>query len=80
MNISTVLELLAMLPALIHPTEINSLQAEKFQEMLLRMGYSIPELMLQASCLPTSLLMWCIITQCHTAQISKKYAKQILDR
>jgi hypothetical protein len=75
-----VLEVLAMLPALIYPTEINSLQAEKFQQMLLGMGYSIPELMLQASCLPTSLLMWCIIMQCHTVQPSKKSAKQILAR
>jgi hypothetical protein len=78
MNSSTVLEVLAMLPALIHPTEINSQQAEKFQEMLLGTGYSIQELMLQASCLQIGLLIWCIITQRHTAQPSKKSAKQIL--
>jgi hypothetical protein len=60
-----------MLPALIYHTEINSQKAEKFQEMLLGTGYSVPELMLQASCLPTSLLMWCIITQFHKAQPQK---------
>jgi hypothetical protein len=75
-----VLEVLAMLPALIRPTKINSQKAEKFQEMLLGTGYSIPELMLQVSCLTTSLLMWCIITQPHTAQPPKKSAKQILAR
>jgi len=77
-NSSTVLEALTMLPALIRPMEINSQQAEKFQEMLLGTGYSIPELMLQASCLPTSMLMWCIIMQRHTTQPTKKSAKQTL--
>jgi len=69
-----------MLPALIHPMEINPQKAKKFDEMLLGTGYSIPELILQASCLSTSLLMWCIIMQRHTAQPSKTSAKQILAR
>jgi hypothetical protein len=69
-DISTVLEVLAMLPALIRPREINSQKAEKFQEMLLGTGYSIQELMLQASYLPISLFIWSIIAQRHTAQPS----------
>jgi hypothetical protein len=68
MNSSTVLAALKLLPALIIPKKIDSELAQTLQEMLLGTGYNIPDLMLQASCLPLSLLMWCIITQRHTAQ------------
>jgi hypothetical protein len=52
-----VLEVLAMLPALINFSEINDQQAQKVQEVLSGAGYNIPDLMLQASCLPFIFLM-----------------------
>ncbi|GFG36325.1 hypothetical protein Cfor_05944, partial [Coptotermes formosanus] len=65
---STVLEVLAMLPALINFQEINDQEARKFQEVLLGAGYNISDLMLQLTPPCKTLLLKCIwldtVTDC----------------
>jgi hypothetical protein len=54
LNYSVVLELLALLPALISPRKIDLQQAQMAQDMLFRAGYNIADIMLQASSLVSS--------------------------
>jgi hypothetical protein len=58
LNYSIVLELLALLPALISPRNIDLQRAQTAQDMLFRAGYNITDIMLQASSLVSSLVKW----------------------
>jgi hypothetical protein len=55
-NYSIVLEVLKMLPALISPRKINLERAQMAQDMLFNAGYTVTDLMLQASSLVPSFL------------------------